>query len=379
MSRRNFSKYTDDIIYVNLYEINETGKPMEMRTSITSTEDIVIDSSEYYLSCVDFNVPKYYIPLFPYRGDLDTVNIRTENTDHRVTIPYINWGNPRDVNGGVIGFQGVYFIQQYLDMVNSALNTAHNQALISNPTIGLNPPFFSYDSSIPNIILNIPDIAAYNSINSFSDAQNQFKAVIIFSNSTYLKFTTLPSIHNGFGPFPYLDERIIISKTPVTDLNIVNIDSVNYVSNPEEEFSGNAWNTIQRILLNSENIPIATEFIQEEITNNITSKSQIIESFNIDALRLDSNKYSLNYQYPYQKQILYSDLNNDTPLRRLSLNFTAISDNGTFTKLFIPPFSTFYVKLMFVKKTIVNSDMNRLICRPQTSNDIIYRNGRRIH
>lgn len=140
-----------DVSYQNTLSTLQLAKLFDNRSSA-----LLDNPSDYYYSCVRFNIPTAYLPLFIYPNNGSVA----DNTQYRVSIhyfgggadtpyqAYINYVPASNYTNKDPNYFFVYSFNQFLDAINTAYNTAYLALKTAHPGATVSsPPFMTYDAS----------------------------------------------------------------------------------------------------------------------------------------------------------------------------------------------------------------------------------------
>lgn len=345
----------NDNVYLNISIPNLSNTNSPYPPNVVAAYDEVLASpvidnpNQYYITVIRFSIPIDLIPLFSFPVDISQNNpnqslmvIGIENAA-LVQFPEFIMYTPENnivapVPGGVAPFftsnqvtsdyYFIYSVNNFINMINTALAAA-----VVASGIGVAAPFYTYDSQTEFISLTVT--AAFLATGAR-----------IFANS-YLKnylgafdFTTLNYVNTG----PYLYYHLLNATTLV------------YYQNYN---SMNLWFDSQKIVIQSNSIPIVAEFSpsfqnpQIFGPNNLNSSSNLQPILTDFALAFNNiSDFSSVVTYIPEPQYRLTNMRSSTPLNRIQLSFSWLSKNGTLYPLYVSPNKTVTLKLGFIKKSL---------------------------
>lgn len=362
-----------DNVYVNVLFNNISGTSSIPASSLTTYSVPILDSPDnYYCSIVRFDIPLSRIPLFicpiiPNQVNPDLtpfiIGIDYLGVKYPVNIDYVSYSNyatpvqdkPYQV---VTPYYYMSSVQQFLDIINTALKTAVNDSAF--PMAGLNYPYFYFESGTELIkfvfpsqfitSVNVPLIfmneMLYTWISGFS-VERRYGSTV--GNDYYLQLTNNLIAVNS--PFPGVEN--LVAQTTTFPVTYPLSGSAKYYVLTQEYKTINNNVAVKKIFVTSTSLPITPEFTPPASSGSSSSTLPIISDFipNISSLA-DCN--SVAFYYPVSQYKLV-DMTSNTPIRYIDLRILWQDRYGNDNVLELPPGSQANVKLIFVKKTLYKS------------------------
>lgn len=336
-------KASDDVVYVNIDVYNSnptTAIPMEL-TPITRTQPLVNRASDYYCSVVRFEIPKVNIPYFefptsaPFFADKQFyITFSDGTTDTTQQLAYVVSGI-----ASPSGSQPIFFVNQFLKSVNDAFIAVNAQAIIDGVAgVTANPPFIRQ--------------LANGKFEILVDQAATFQ--LWFNWNLYRFFNGIFGFYAGYNN-PNLKDEMIYYLPADTGLigNTVTIGGVTYLQATQEYPGFFLWESVAGIILATSTIPILSEFTQGNDTsgNNVTLKS--LTDF------IPSKDEGIPNVTPYQfysNQPRLIDMKGSDPITKFDLKLFYRDTYNLIIPMTLAPFSSFSVKLMFVKKSLYDNE-----------------------
>lgn len=354
----------NDNVYVNIAIPNLADCGQTYPANVVAAYDEFLSApvidvpDDYYASVVRFSIPIDLIPLFSFPVDICQNNpnqskmvIGIENAglvqfpqfviyspQNDLTAPVPGLANPFFTSNQVTSdYYFIYSVVRFITMINTALAAA-----VVASGIGVAAPYYYYESQTEFISLIVtPAFVA--------------TGAKIFMNS-YLKnylgsfdFTTKNYVNTG----PYLyyhDLSVIPLGMPIV------AGTYQYYQNYN---SMNLWFDVQKIIIQSNALPIVAEFSPSFSNPQIYGTNAINSSANLQPILTDYalafnniSDFSSIVTYIPEPQYRLINMRGSTALSRIQLSFSWLSRNGTSYPLYVSPNKTVSVKLGFFKKSL---------------------------
>jgi hypothetical protein len=354
-----------DVIYFDTISCNlasTTGDPPQATYNQARTIPYLKNPEEYYGAIISFYINDTSIPVIspdivPYQPDPNLTvytvtlqagaNVVTQNVifEPQNLVADVPLG-PSLYPDGLPNFRtGYYNIQSYaffMGLVNNAFVTAYNALQVLDPTLPPNePPILNFDSAT-----NLFSITGPNSIYNNDTAVNP---VIIFMNSPLyhlFEFANYYTIING------LKENQIIMNS-----NTCIIDETNdVITNIQEVYSVDLWNTITNIVITTANIPAVQTNVGNPqvwyngdvlpISTNNSNTRQVLLDF---PYTLNSVNQPISYVPTAQYQLF--EMNSSEPLYTMDWAMQYRARTGLLYPVFLNSGTVASLKLGFFKKS----------------------------
>ncbi len=333
---------SSDFVYYNTIIPNNTPYFVPALFQATSTQFILDKCSNYKMAVSNFNVPNVGLPLFQFDNEPNVSEGQYTVSIDGTTIPlvyrsYSLTGNPGD---------SIFYIGQFLDMVNEALATANS--IVSGG--GFIAPIMLFDRGINKFTLRV---------------EENYKWDIWFSSKLFGRFPTLPAALNEFPPGASGTNFDFIYKIIVEDRgnnrfidSDPNSPSFNrYFLNMEQESSCLfAMNDYQKIIITSNTMPIAGTNVGVKDGDSNSLKIQSIAEFDNNATgELDRSGLNFNSN---GGSYVYHDMMGSGSLSTISYDIYIRNKDFTISRLYLAPYSQVSVKFVFVNKRCVRNYIN---------------------
>jgi hypothetical protein len=257
--------------------------------------------------------------------------------DDLATIPVAPFSiNEKDF---YLRYYSLVTFQHFIDLINTALLTAHGQiAADGAPVVLAQPPFLYYDSVTKLISLYGPP--AYVVPGVFPPIQ------IFFNSDLNTNFrNSLPNVFTDLtDPLGKDFQLLVINKNFVND---VIVNALHYFVMTQEFNALSLMFSFSSIILTTNSLPIRNEWINLEGTN-VNGYLGILSEFTVifdTGLELRNN-----VTYLPTAQFRYTTLTSDLPIQTIDLQFFWKSHSGKLFPIFISAFREGTVKILFEKK-----------------------------
>lgn len=339
-----------DNIYVNVtISNNDSVVPIVAEYLVSKTIPILNKCDDYFCSIIRFDIPLNKVPIFIcpiIPGSLLTqktpliIGIRTGGVNYPINLTYIPDNtlspvNQTDTDKQIITeYYFCYTYQILINMINNALMDAFNLS-----GLGGNPPYIYYDAQTKLINLIVE---AVNFTNGYPAPPN----ATIFLNSQLLNYLEAIEVKFfGFNQSQGRDYEFVLSRSYV---NSIGSGLVRF----EQEYSCvNYWNSLSKILITANSIPIIPEYTP---TNNsgISSTFPIISDFT-PQLEVAGQSRSIAYYTP-TTQYRLADLKSSQELNTIDLKIYWQDRNLNIYPLYISIYQEATLKIGFFKKSLYN-------------------------
>jgi hypothetical protein len=363
----------------NIYAGDETPK----LCATTQKTSNILERQRDYEMAISFFRCNGDIPIFfcPIEEGLNTDINRTNygvcfsygGTDYPARLQYTFEGNPLgyastlpkapSVNNGLqdysTGYYGVYTFQHFINMTNTALQTAYTAFNTAHPGIHNSAPWFQYDpvSGLISLIAEFSYSVAGNA-QVFMNAllYNYYEAIRVFGvgfNQPNFKDYRFEIVH-----LPGNQNAYALPGAPV----IVPPANPAYLRFTQEYDVRFLWQNITSLLITSPSIQMRSEYLPSAYNANALTNiggdtgtfnpnfNQVLSYFDIV---YETGQVSVRQPIYYNPQVLkWIDLLSDGPLNQMSINVYVILNNGVLLPLYLQSEANngFDIKFEFRKK-----------------------------
>jgi len=330
----------DDLIYVNIKQfIPSRNKPTLCSFNNTRSDAIISKCSDYKVAVIRWNIPSNF-PLFlcPDQSELSrhyNVSLSFKTTTKTTSLIYI------DLNTGSPYPRSINFISQWVDMINIAYETCHNELKLAEPTYSaLIPPTINYDSdSTSRISLYAPIEFVENNVNNakikiqnsafilglqgLSSSKNFVNVGDGITDITFIIHQTLTNYYKTSLPYP-IQEFIIITSE--------------YDSSP-------AFNGLNSLIFETSSIPVVSELVG----SGTQIIRRVLTDFFVGGSQSSTQGEVLSY-YP-DGPLRFYNLESDEELRTISVIPLIEFSNGEVFPIYIDSQQSWGVKLVFQRRS----------------------------
>lgn len=330
----------DDLIYINIKVFIPSRNQSTLASFNSTRNDAIIDKcSDYKLSILRWNLPSNF-PLFlcPDQTELNrhyNVSLSFGTTTITKSLIYT------DLNTGGFYPRSIYFVSQWVDMINIAYESAHTDLKIAEGGYtALIPPTINYDSnSSSRISLYAPiEFKEGNANNAFIKIQNS--AFILglqgipssknfvnvgdgITDITFIVHQTLTNYYKTALPYP-IQEFIVLHSE--------------YDSSP-------AFNGLNSIIFETATIPVVSELVG----SGGQIERRVLTDFFVGGSDSTTQGEVLSY-YP-DGPLRWYNLESDAELRTISVIPLIEFSDGQVYPIYVDSQQSWGVKILFQRRT----------------------------
>lgn len=324
---------TTDHIYYNI-DIRKPDDyknlPFQAEFSETRVDSILNNPSDYELSVVRFSIPSQSIPIFLWKSNIFSVSLKFQSFVFTTTLNYI----PNSPGAGYDYYgPSIWNYQDFIDIINVGLFTSFNAFIAGTVPYMLRPtaaPYMVYDAATQLCSLI---------------AQTQYD--VTYTNPVYIYFNDslanyFPALQNFGTADPVLNKYI---KVKDNFNNTITISGQQYYKITEEYSTLFLWNDLQKILLETDSIPVVNELLGSQ--TNKTRK--IITDF--EPLSQINDRSMIQY-YP-QGPLRFYDLVSNYPLKQMNVKIYWADKQGQTYPIYLNSTDNLTIKLYFKRRGIM--------------------------
>lgn len=342
------SDYTDTHTYYNATMVNSSDVPIIANYTDNRDEELILDPEHWHLSIERADIDALYIPLFHFIPGGYKVSISYGTTITVQDLIYV----PESSTTQIDSLKPVYSINHFLKMLNDALNAAFNitklAILVANRPAY--PPVFVYDP-INKLFSLIAEIKYDNEVPPSGTP------ILIGMNTRLFNMLSGGWDATYYGPLnPKLDYIFDIynqKNNIITISDPLGVIPTKFAYDMRAEYvSSNLKDAIKLILTTS--MPIAREFIpalEGSSTTGGNSTQAILTDFSIGSQPEDIGRPGYLYIPQYPRNI---DLVGNIPIRNINMAVFWQDRSGALFPVYIPPHSSFTIKMSFKRKTNIS-------------------------
>ena len=303
----------DSIAYINSYLYNDGPRAIPLEYSTTFTSPAIYNANEYYMAISRFSIPNTQ-PIFEFVADKYYVTI-----GNSATALVLQSADQNPISNKV------YTFQQFLDMINTAFQTAFT-TFQAGGTGATNAPkmVFNGDSDSFSILFDpeyeTENIDVYLNTELYSFFYNSFNVQ---------KFGDLPS---------QKDVRFLIKNEGITRNGQLELkQQINTLYD---------WFDFQSIVFTSNSLPINAERITTTGSNGSSINLSIVTDF-IPELGKDRSNFVYNAD-PYR----LVDMAGHQNIEKIDFRVQYITKRGELKPLLLEPGYSMSEKFIFIRKTV---------------------------
>lgn len=338
--------------YLNVSLVNSSSSFQPAIIDQTRTTPILVNPSQYKMTVARFSIPTIAVPLFQFPTN---PNGTPNNTAFNVSISYgvntqvayVNYLSQEYINVGDIQ-NAVFSYNNFLLMVNTALSAAF-VALTPKP-ITATPPYFAFDATTQLISLycsiDYLDFYPFNTPTSMHIGMNL---------ALFKYFEGFDVNYYGQQPGDFNEVSFVVTKTGFNGNKTIDNPTSNvypvltngYVMQCEFK-NVSLWDALRKITFTSNTLPVVQEFYQ---SNTPSGSGSVTRAILTDFEPIIGEAQDARSYQQYQAQLYrWIDLNGTEPLKTIEFAINWTDDMGIIHPLFLPPFSTMDIKILFQRK-----------------------------
>jgi len=338
--------HTDNVVFNCRFENKSRTQAVPLEYSSNRNGDILKANGMYYCTVDSFRIPNKALPIFKFENNLIDpanpaefeymVSVETNTDINAVAVQFENRGdliNPGNQDSG-----NIYYISQFLDMVNTALRNAY---ALSPGAIAADAPKFAIDveGDSNRFSLLIPPSSG---------------ATVVLADGiglSYKLYTLFEGFDADFNNYTGLGTSFLL-QSPQQEI----LPAGEQIEIFQEHHSLYNWTDVEQILIFSSDLPIEPENFSNKEESGNDLKFKILASFTPFS-REDGNidKTDFTYRTEYPKLI---DLKSTIGLRNINFKVGILKKDGSLEKLYALPYSISVLKLRFVKRALFNNEYN---------------------
>jgi hypothetical protein len=355
-----------NVIYFDTISCNlasTVGNPPEATYNQARTIPYLKNPEEYYGAVISFYINDTSIPVIspdivPYQSDPNlTVYTVTLQANGQVVTQNVIFQpqnlvaevplGPSLYPDGLPNFKtGYYNIQSYaffMGLVNNAFIAAYNALQVLVPTLPANePPILNFDSAT--------NLFSITGLNSLYNNDTSPTPVIIFMNSPLYHLFEFANYYVVFDNGLKENQIIMNSNTSIID------ETNDVITNIQEVYSVDLWNTITNIVITTANIPAVQTNVGNPqvwyngevlpISTNNSNTRQVMLDF---PYTLNSVNQPISYVPTAQYQLF--EMNSSEPLYTMDWQMQYRARTGLLYPVFLNSGTVASLKLGFFKKS----------------------------
>ena len=337
------NKNSDAHVYVdiNLPQIGNE-RPANEGSSLaiyesSNSSPIIENPDDWHLIIERWALPGFLLPayIWPAPGSGEDVRVQLRYGAEIVTVTAI-FTSLGELSPSDEEYYYVYEYQHFLDMVNTALASAH--AALATKPVGSLEPFFTYDQTGRFRLYGEQD---YYDTNQATPIE-VLVSPEIWRVMPFMEYNTNTATNNEFWQILIKDNKN----------NRDEIDMVEYYYTRQEADGSAYMNPVQKIIFTTNSIPIRSTYTAINNANTLNSNSNtfpILSDYVIDDLQgLDHRKQLVFEARDYNRKI---DLLGNTSIYNISISIYWLDYRNRLRLVRVPNNDFANIKLLFMQKT----------------------------
>jgi hypothetical protein len=324
--------------YLNITVRNDTNNIVLAKYDETRSKVLIDNPSDYYLSVNRFDLPVGAIPIFNFKHQnndralpgiysVTMVNLTNSPPEHQEY--FIN-----NMNG-----TGVFIIQTFIDMANTAINTACGiVGILDIPVI-----FFEPTTQLISI--------------EFSNSANWLGNHLTANWQLWFNFQAFNKFAQIYveAPFGYNGPTGKSFKVVVKDNYNGNFNGTYYDMSQEFPWVSQ-WTDVSMIVFTTSKLPVNKENLAAKQSNGNPIEISVITDFiPFKTNSLSEERTTLTYNANPARLI---DLIGNLPIRSFDIQAFYVDNDGIFYPIYLQPSYSMSIKLAFYKKSLYSNAWN---------------------
>ncbi len=407
--KRSFKDYGPDNAYFNAVfprpsDTDLFDRPVSSiaEFSETRTVSLLPKCSDYYCSVIRFDIPLDLIPILimpivpgsdalgappaaPRNITPFVIGIRYNGVTYTQNIVANNFGGANNYSGNIVWTPEDYTVmpvfqtspkalipspylymfsyETFIDMINGALAAAYvifRAAEPAAPQAIVNvAPFYYFNSATQLISLVAHNSWATTLAQHFPDPPGVARICMNYELNLYLDAFHTMQVRPGALPLVQANNiNVIIEDTHWNGFPVNTYPAVpTYLSVTQSYNNITYWNSLRRIVITTNTIPIVQESVPVGDRNTGAAATLPIISDFIPQLTTGGDSRTIAYYTPSAHYRL-ADMMQDQPLQKIDLKLFWSDKDGNLYPIYISQFQQANVKLGFFKKTLYKNDLD---------------------
>lgn len=336
-------------VYYNLNFANNSTSPIPLQFKDYRGEGIIdLSKGDYNLTVSRFLIPGTGIPLFQWPVDASG---KIDNTQYKVTFGKLPSTRPSVdliyVPNNSTGSRSIYSIQQFVDIINTALFTGFTDFNTSTPGLVTTAPYMVFDTTTQLFSLIAEANYAINNVN------------IYFNSNLFLFFDNIEAFFNGSNLANGTDYQILIKNNGNNYLPAIPLPPLGPQLTPvgykmSQEYSNTyLLMSFRSLVITSSLLPLRSEYYPLSSSSSTAgsqwSQSQlsILTDFEPGFESVRDVRSYMHYQPTLYRWI---DIVGDNTIKQADINVYWVDNNQVLHPMFLPPGEYFSIKILFSRK-----------------------------
>ena len=363
-------------IYYDLDVINNdttgTNAPLPLSFVETRNSPYLKNPSLYYISVARFQLQTPSLPIFLPQAQINQNNINKTIYSFTLTyngfeqqeyVIYVPSDSSQPLPSPPIEFQEIssnyYFIycyQQWVDMLNTTLQTAwtnlNTKVVLPSP----NAPFFEFDPIAQVMILNADAVGYANT------AVNQIK---IFANAPCFNLlSSFPALYFGYNNITN-GKNFQFTVKSINGTNELILPSYTALQMYQEGSTTALWNPVQKLCFTTALLPVVNELVAvPRVFNSDSNLFANGNNANVQPILTDfvvnyspSNTYKPNVEYTPSGEYRLMDLYGNSSLSSIQINVYWVDVFGGQHPFYLNSQCSGSIKLLFRRRDYNNTTL----------------------
>jgi len=345
----NYKDAADNIFYnVEIRNPIEANSRILMKYEETKNTPVLSgDAADYYITVARFDIPAENIPTFYCLHNLFP---GTYTLDYRITLTYLGVDYqayliyvPTSTNTSITDtLLPIYQYQQFLDLINTAYQTAYNAMIAVNGGIGgaldlalqASPPLFTFNRATQLLGINV-------------QTQYPVQGVELHMNwELYQFFRPTEIFFNSYNDPNDKDVEITVKDNYN---NTTTIGGVNYYQMGPDFSQLHLWYDLRKLIIVSNNLPVQREYISSNNQDGSSNNLAILTDF-APQMGLNPSETLSRFEFfptgPYRLQ----DLNSANDIRKIDFQIYYLDKYDNLREMYLEPGENLNMKILFVRK-----------------------------
>lgn len=332
-----------DHVYYNLNYANTSNDFIPLKFTDYRSEGILdLSKHKYNLTVARFLIPGTGIPLFAWPTDPDAYKVtfgKSPSLRPSVSLIYV----PNNASGS----RNVYSIQQFVNIINTALATGFADFNAAFPGLVTTAPYMTFDSTTQLFSLIAEANYAINNVN------------VYFNSNLFLFFDNFEAYYNGTNLSNGSDYQIIIKNNGNNYLSAIPLPPYGPQLTPAgykmtQEYSNTyLLMSFRSLVVTSSKLPLRSEFYPVSSTNTdmggqySNTQLAILTDFEPGFESVGDVRSYMHYQPNLYRWI---DLIGTGEVKNADINVFWVDNRQVLHPLLLPPGEYFSIKILFSKK-----------------------------
>lgn len=358
------SNYNDsnDIIYYNSSYTNTSNTSSIINYTESRNDPILTNPLDYVMSVVRFTVDGANIPIFNFASNSNgspnnnyyTITLTdASSVDYTVGVIFV----PDEVPFSLVPPNPIWSYQSFINMINTAYNTAYNSGGFNKGTSKY-PPFIVFDEENERFYFAV-DTVGLGLETPFNNSYTNGQIKVYMNQNLYAFFANFSSTlydHNQSEKynriiFKLLGNNVLLNSIyePFTG-NLL----ASALITPQDYGNIYVWSELTKIVITSSYIPIIPEYITGRL-DNLQSSDQQLRVISDYVVPLDGQVGAGTTVFIYlpTAEYRYINLNGSSGITKLDFQAFWQDRYNVLRPIYLSSGQSFTIKILFKKKSIL--------------------------